>query len=142
MNVPQLFEKYYVERLPIYTPPFGLDDKGQKVATINGSSIRSTVLYMQEVVRSEAGATLPPTLAPERRVEELDTAAESALQDLLAMLNASFHNRNFRSQQNICSTLRTTTPTSSAWWSACIAKPSPARKISTSIAGNARSPPR
>ncbi len=93
------FQIYNVEPLTIYGPPFGLNehsrDTRQDVGAISGSSIKSTVLYMMDVVRQDAMRDLPLATPHVERERLADEAADRAMAHLLAMLNASFQDRRF-----------------------------------------------
>ncbi len=89
MNEPTLFERYGIERLLIHQPPFGMSEKGQRTDFISGTSIRSTLLYMQEVVERVTAQGLPLHLSADERAAEAQAASQCALESLLEMLNAS-----------------------------------------------------
>ncbi|MBN2003324.1 MAG: GAF domain-containing protein [Anaerolineae bacterium] len=90
------FERYHVDRMLITGPPFGLDVRGRRVDFISGSSVKSVILYMQEVVHRETTRALPLGVAQEERERRGDDAAARALDDLVVMLNASFHDPRFQ----------------------------------------------
>ncbi len=93
------FQIYNIAPLTIYGPPFGLDEHGRNVdrdvGFISGSSVRSTVLYMMDVVRQDTMRALPLATPQAERERLADEAAERARDHLLAMLNASFRDRRF-----------------------------------------------
>jgi PAS domain S-box-containing protein len=95
MDDPTLFQRYQIERLLIQQPPFGLDERGQKVDSISGRSLKSAVEYMLEVVRQRTAETLPADLTEEEREGRLDEASQTALDHLVAMLNDSLRDRRF-----------------------------------------------
>ncbi len=95
-----LFEKYGIARMTIYDPPVGVNVRGQKVEFISGSSIKSTVLYMLEVVRRDIVRNLPLNATPAERQQRADQAAEEAVTDLLTMLNASFRDAHVQIQRD------------------------------------------
>ena len=90
-----LFQKYQVERLPFYGPPFGLDEQGQEINDISGRSIKSTVEYMMEVVQRQTMLALPLHLSPEEREQRTEESVQTALTHLVEMLNESFRDRRF-----------------------------------------------
>jgi PAS domain S-box-containing protein len=90
------FQRYQTERLLIQRPPFGLDEHGTRIDSISGRSVKSTIEYMMEVVRGKAAQALPFTLTAGERERRLEEAAQAALNYLVEMLNASFHDRRFR----------------------------------------------
>ncbi len=96
MTAEDRFEHYHIQRMTITGPPFGLDAQGRRVDFISGSSVKSTVLYMQEVIRRETLRALPLGVLQDERQKLGDAAATRALDDLLVMLNASFHDPRFQ----------------------------------------------
>jgi PAS domain S-box-containing protein len=96
MDNPTLFQKYEIERLLILRPPFGLDERGRKVDSISGRSVKSAVEYMLEVVRQRTAQALPAVLTPEEREPRLAEAGQIALDHLVTMLNASLRDRRFQ----------------------------------------------
>ncbi len=79
-----IFQKYNLERLPIYKIPFGVDENGRKIDHIAGSAIKASVELMLDGVRQQQAQPLP---ADQPRVE---AAVQRMLADLAVILNASF----------------------------------------------------
>ncbi|MEW6366735.1 MAG: response regulator [Acidobacteriota bacterium] len=88
------FEKYRVQPIPILGAPYGADDSGSQIQDVTGS-IRSTVVYMMEVVRGKAMLSTPTPSGPPP-AERADENARAALDDLAGMLNASFRSQRHK----------------------------------------------
>ncbi|HET89724.1 MAG TPA: hypothetical protein ENN99_03150 [Chloroflexi bacterium] len=89
-----LFQEYQIERLPIFGPPFGLDEHGQEIDDVGGGSVKNTVEYMMEVVRQRETRHLPPHTAPEEREQRITEAGQKALAHLVEMLTLSINTPN------------------------------------------------
>ncbi len=96
MTAEDRFEHYHIQRMLITGPPFGLDTRGRRVDFISGSSVKSTVLYLLEVIRRETMRALPLGVPQEEQQMQGDAAAARVLDDLVVMLNASFHDPRFQ----------------------------------------------
>jgi PAS domain S-box-containing protein len=94
-QTPAPFEMYEIERLTVYNSPFGLDPQGREISDISGQSIRGSMQYMVEVVRRTAAQHVPPHLEPEERARYIGQAGQTAVEHLVAMLNASFRDPRF-----------------------------------------------
>ncbi len=90
-----LFERYQLERLPIYTAPFGLDEKGNKIDHVTGSAIKASVELMMDIISQKTDRALPPEASRSERQEQTEAAVQTALNDLVAILNASFQDQRF-----------------------------------------------
>ncbi|MBN2004854.1 MAG: response regulator [Anaerolineae bacterium] len=83
MTEPDIFQKYDLERLPIYKIPFGVDENGRKIDHIAGSAIKASVELLLESVRQQQLQIAPDD--PQR----VKIAVRAMLKDLAAILNAS-----------------------------------------------------
>jgi len=84
MTEPDIFQKYNLERLPIYKLPFGVDENGRKIDHIAGSAIKASVELLLESVRQQ------PMHIAQADPPRVEAALRTAVDDLAAILNASF----------------------------------------------------
>jgi signal transduction histidine kinase/CheY-like chemotaxis protein len=77
------------------TRPFGIDDHGQPIKHINGKLIRSVVEELWRIVARQTAAQLPVSLTEAERAARIAQAKDTALERLVAMLNAAIADERY-----------------------------------------------